>query len=101
MKPAKVTKRLRETARELARLRAELDVLDEQVAHLAQVERDAATDAAVAGTALAAREHRTAAEDLRRATRHRDEIAHRIADLTAEQDHLLELLQVDDTTRSP
>lgn len=85
-------KRLAETREEIARLRESLRVLDEQVGYQGSVAEEAATRAIVAGTPLADRERRTAAEDLRRLTRHRDELTGRIAALTAEQDDLLERL---------
>jgi glutathione S-transferase len=85
-------KRLVETREEIARLRENLRVLDEQVAYQGSVAEDAATRAIVAGTPLADRERREATEDLRRLSRHRDEVSEQITALTAEQDDLLERL---------
>lgn len=87
-----VRKRLAEARDEVRRLRETLRVLDEQLAYQQGVADDATTRAMVAGTPLADRERRDAAEDLRRLRRHRDETVGRIAELTAEQDALLDRL---------
>lgn len=87
-----VQKRLAEARDEVRRLREALRVLDEQVAYQQGVADDALTRATVAGTPLADRERRDAAEDLRRLRRQRDETARRIEELTAEQDALLDRL---------
>lgn len=87
-----VKKRLAEARDEVRRLRETLRVLDEQVAYQQGVADDATTRATVAGTPLADRERRDAAEDLRRLRRQRDETAARIEELTAEQDALLDRL---------
>ena len=85
-------KRLAEVRDEVRRLRETLRVLEEQVAYQQGVADDAGTRAAVAGTPLADRERRAAQEDLRRVRRQRDETGARIAELTAEQDSLLDRL---------
>lgn len=87
-----VRKRLAEARDEVRRLRETLRVLDEQLAYQQGVADDATTRAMVAGTPLADRERRDAAEDLRRLRRQRDETAARIEELTTEQDALLDRL---------
>lgn len=85
-------KRLEDTRTELQRLRAQLRVLDEQVVYVADVASEAETRAVVAGTPLADRERREAAEDLRRAQRERELLAQRIDALVDEQNSLLDRL---------
>ncbi len=87
-----VRKRLVDLGAELHRLREDLRILDEQVVYLTTVAEEAETRAVVAGTPLADRERRAAAEDLRRAQRQRDEVAAAERALVAEQDGLLERL---------
>jgi hypothetical protein len=84
-----VHKRLADVRREVLRARAQLRVLEEQVAYAEEVADDAATRALVASTPLADRERQGAAEDLRRVRRDRDETAARLDALLAEQDDLL------------
>lgn len=85
-------KRLTELRTRIERLRAGVRVLDEQVAYLGEQASEAETRALVSATPLADREHREAAEDLRRLRRERDENAVELAGLLAEQDRLLEKL---------
>jgi flagellar biosynthesis chaperone FliJ len=87
-----VEKRLSQVRSEMQHSRETLRVLDEQVAYLRGVADDAETRAAVSQTPLADRIHHDAMEDLRRVRRHRDETAAQIAELTAEQDQLLDRL---------
>jgi len=84
--------RLGQLRAEVVRVRAELQVLEEQAAHVAGIADDATGQAAVAGTPLADREQRMAQDDARRARRQRDEAAERLRHLTDEQDRLLERL---------
>ena len=90
--PSSITKRLEGVRADLAREREALRILDEQVAHVADVAADLEVRAVVAGTPLADREHQVAAGDVRRTRRQRDEVAARVAELAAEQDELLERL---------
>lgn len=85
-------RRLTDVRAEITRQREALRILDEQIAYQADVAADAETRALVAGTPLADRERRAAADDLRRVQRQRDEIAARVAELVSEQDDLLERL---------
>jgi hypothetical protein len=87
-----VGKRLADVRDEVRRLREALGILDEQLAHVADVADDAETRAVVSATPLADRERRQAADDLRRVRRERDETAGRIAELLVEQDALLDRL---------
>jgi flagellar biosynthesis chaperone FliJ len=87
-----VQKRLADLRHEIMRVKENLRVLDEQVAHAEDVADEAATRAVVASNPLADRERRAAAEDLRRVRRERDETAARLASLLDEQDRLLERL---------
>lgn len=85
-------RRLSDLRAESDRLRQRLAVLDEQLAYQQLLADDAATDAIVAQTPLAAREERAASEDARRTRRERQEVAERLQAVTAEQDELLERL---------
>ena len=72
--------------------RTQLRILEEQVTYQSEVADDARIRALVSETPVADRESRTAADDLRRLVRSRDESLLRLADLRAEQDGLLERL---------
>lgn len=84
------SKRLEEIRPELLRARESMRVLDEQVAFQAGIAAEAETNAVVAETPLAHREHREADGDLQRLQRQRNELRERIAALLAEQDELLD-----------
>lgn len=85
-------RRLSALREETERLRGRLAVLDEQLAYQQGVADQAAADAVVADTPLAAREERAADDDARRTRREREEVAARLDNLAAEQDALLEEL---------
>jgi cell division septum initiation protein DivIVA len=85
-------KRLAQVRDEIRHLRESLRVLDEQVSYQESVADDAETRAVVAQTPLADRERHEALRDLDRLRRQRREAADRIAELTAEQDDLLDRL---------
>jgi cell division septum initiation protein DivIVA len=85
-------KRLAQVRDEIRHLRESLRVLDEQVSYQESVADDAATRAVVAQTPLADRERHEALRDLDRLRRQRRETADRIAELTVEQDDLLDRL---------
>lgn len=87
-----VEKRLAQVRQEMARLRAELRVLDEQVTYAREFADDADTRAVVSQTPLADRERGDAQDGLRRVRRQHDEAVARVAELVAEQDALLERL---------
>ena len=82
--------RLRDINVEIADLRTEISILDEQIAFLNDVADDARIRAVVSETPLADREATEAAGDLVRLQRSRDEAARRIDVLLDEQDRLLE-----------
>ncbi|HVM19692.1 MAG TPA: hypothetical protein VM307_07010 [Egibacteraceae bacterium] len=77
---------------ELVRARESLRIVEEQVAYQQGVADDAETSAIVAETPLASRDHREATGDLRRLQREQDELRRRVAELSAEQDELLDRL---------
>jgi uncharacterized protein (DUF3084 family) len=87
-----VEKRLRQVREEMARLQAELRVVEEQVAYARELADDAETRAVVSQTPLADRERSDARDGLRRVRRQHEEAAARVAELLTEQDALLERL---------
>jgi predicted nucleic acid-binding Zn-ribbon protein len=87
---ARAERQLSALAAEIGDLRRQLAVLEEQVGFLEQVRDNAEVDAIVGGDPVSAREHRSAASDLARARRERDEVADRIRDRQAAQDRLLD-----------
>ena len=89
---ANLRKRLGDVRDEMARLRDQLSVLDEQIAHQQGVADEAATRAVVSSTPLADRERRIAEDDLRRTQRQREETGTRLAELNEESDALLDRL---------
>lgn len=87
-----VTERLRALSEEIARLRTEGGILDEQIAFQQEVAEDARIRAVVSETPLADREAREAAGDLTLLERSRAEVQADVQGLRAEQDRLLEAL---------
>lgn len=83
-------RRLRTLGVEVARLREQLRLADEQLAYVEGVADDARMQAVVSETPLAARDRGEAEEAVRRARAHRDETAGRLRDALAEQDRMLE-----------
>jgi hypothetical protein len=78
-------------------MRANLRVLEEQVAHLGEVADDAETRKIVAQTPLADRAWREAETDRARHARLRDEAREQIDELQRERDQLLDrLLDLED-----
>ncbi len=84
--------RLAALSNEIAEARTALRILDEQLTYIAEISEDARIRSLVAETPLADREAREARDDLERMRRSRDEAAHRVETLLAEQDRLLERL---------
>lgn len=78
--------------RRLAKLREELTITDEQLAHLADITDDSRIRAMVSETPLADEEHREAERTSSAMGRHRIELVASIARLEAEQDELLDRL---------
>jgi len=85
-----VERRLRAVGRRLAKLRGELAVADEQLAHFADITDDTRIRSLVSETPLADVEHRDAERTSSAMARHRAELVERIARLEAEQDDLLD-----------
>jgi flagellar biosynthesis chaperone FliJ len=88
-------RRLRELSAQLRELRRELELVDEQLASLADVADDARLRSLVSETPLAEREHREASRHADAMRRHRDEVVADIARLEQQQDELLDRLVAD------
>src|SRR3990170_238036 len=87
-----VERKLSEAAERLRQLRAELMVVDEQLASLTDAADDARLRAMVSETPMADREHRDAQKHADAMSRHRAELVAQIAELQRSQDELLERL---------
>ena len=85
-------RRLKALGRQLARLRADLSIADEQLAHFSDESDDARIRAMVSETPLAAAQEREAERHSSAMARHRDDLLGRISRLEAEQDDLLDKL---------
>lgn len=84
-----IERRLRSLSDEIAGLRAELSVLEEQLVFQREVMDESRVKALVAETPLADREFRIAEDDFRRVQRVRDDATARLQALRDEQDRLL------------
>jgi uncharacterized protein YbaP (TraB family) len=87
-----VEKRLSQSAERLKQLRAELEVVDEQLAFLADAADEARLRALVSETPLADKEHREAQKHAEAMSRRRSEIVTSITELERAQDELLDRL---------
>ena len=87
-----VERRITEVAGRLKRLRAELSVLDEQLAFLSDAADDARLRALVSETPLADREHHDAQKHADAMARARQDLLASIAQLERSQDELLDRL---------
>jgi cell division septum initiation protein DivIVA len=87
-----VERKLSESAERLRQLRAELNVVDEQLAFLADAADDARLRAMVSETPMADKEHREAQKHADAMTRHRTQLVTQIGELQKAQDELLERL---------
>ena len=87
-----VERKLSEAADRLRQLRAELNVVDEQLASLSDAADDARLRAMVSETPMADREHRDAQKHADAMSRHRAELISELAELQRSQDELLERL---------
>jgi hypothetical protein len=87
-----VERKLSESADRLRQLRAELAVVDEQLAFLADAADEARLRAMVSETPMADREHREAQKHADAMARHRSLLVGQIAELERSQDELLERL---------
>jgi chromosome segregation ATPase len=83
-------RRLSSVAERLKRLRVDLGIADEQLAHLVDEADDARVRALVSETPLAEQEHREARRQVEVMARHRDALSAEIAQLEASQDTLLD-----------
>jgi cell division septum initiation protein DivIVA len=87
-----VARKLSEAAERLRQLRAELGVVDEQLAFLTDAADDARLRAMVSETPMADKEHREAQKHADAMTRHRSQLVTQIGELEKAQDELLERL---------
>jgi len=90
-----VERRLAEVSDQLRRLRGELVVAEEQLAHFADLADDARLRSLVSETPLAEREHREARRHAEAMGRHRRELLAGIERLERLQDELLDRLVTD------
>jgi hypothetical protein len=87
-----VERKLSEAAERLRHVRAELAVVDEQLAFLTDAADEARLRAMVSETPMADREHREAQKHADAMARHRADLVSEIAELQRSQDELLERL---------
>lgn len=87
-----IERRLRETTDRLRRLREELQIVDEQLAHLSDEADDLGLRALVSETPGSTSEYREARRHADAMRSHRAEVASGIAELESRQDQLLEKL---------
>ncbi len=90
-----IERRLTEVGERLSRLRSDLAVAEEQLAHLVADADDARVRSLVSETALSERDHRGADRHARAMERHRDDLVAEIARLESTQDDLLDRLTAD------
>ena len=87
-----VERKLTQVSGRLKELRAELEVVDEQLASLAEAADDARLRALVSETPLADHEHHEAQKHADAMARWRDEVVASISELVRTQDELLDRL---------
>ena len=87
-----VEKRLSQSAERLKELRAELEVVDEQLLFLTEQADDARLRALVSETPLADQEHREAAKHAEAMNRRRQEIVAAVKEIQDTQNELLDKL---------
>ena len=90
MARSSLERRLSSVAERLKRLRVDLGIADEQLAHLVDEADDARVRALVSETPLAEQEHREARRQVEVMTRHRDDLVAEITQLEKSQDTLLD-----------
>ncbi|MEC9000494.1 MAG: hypothetical protein VYC56_09485 [Actinomycetota bacterium] len=90
-----IERRLTEVAQRLSRLRSDLDVAEEQLAHLVACADDARVRSLVSETAVSERAHRGAERHARAMEHHRDDLVAEITRLESTQDDLLDRLTAD------
>ena len=94
MSSRSVERKLRKAGARLSKLRDELVVIDEQLAHLVDDSEDARLRALVADNPAAALEHREAAGHSEAMAEHRRHVIAEINTLEARQDELLDELRL-------
>lgn len=87
-----IERKLADLSSEVRALRAELNILDEQLQHVIDEADDARLRSLVSETPLAASEHRDATKTVTAVRRDRDAKVKRMAKLEAKQDVLLDRL---------
>lgn len=92
MSKSLVERRLIEVSTELKKLRSELHVANEQLAHFADEAEDARMRSLVSETPGAGRDHREAEKHVAAMSRHRDELQAKVSTLEQSQDELLDRL---------
>ena len=92
-----VERRLTEVSTRLRQLQDDLQISDEQLAHLAEAADDARLRSLVSETPLADREHHDAQRHAEAMQRHRAELLAGIARLEQTQDELLDRLLAEST----
>ena len=92
MSRASIERKLTDISAELASLRSELTIIDEQLQHFVDTADDARLRSLISETPLAAREHREAAKAVAAMRRDREATLKRMAKLENKQDALLDQL---------
>jgi len=92
MSRASIERKLTDLSGQVARLKEELRIAEEQLQHFVDVADDARLRSLISETPLAAGEHREAAKTVVAMTRDRDAKVKRLAKLEAAQDTLLDEL---------
>jgi predicted nuclease with TOPRIM domain len=87
-----VERKLIELGDRLKRLRSELSIAEEQLAHFAEEAEDARIRSMVSETPLAEREYRDVRKHFEAMRRHRDEVRAEVTKLEQTQDELLDRL---------
>lgn len=90
MTQSRAERRLAELTDRLKRLRADLEVAEEQYLHFEDLAEDARLRALVSETPAAERQHRDAARQAETMARHRARLREEISSLEEQQDDLLD-----------
>jgi DNA-binding transcriptional MerR regulator len=99
MSKSSVERRLGQVAERLRKLRGELEVSAEQLAHLVETADDARLRALVSETPLADHDHRQAERHAEAMRRHRAKVEAEIARLERDQDDLLDRFVAESRSR--
>lgn len=95
MSRSMIQRRLLDVSERLRKVRAELQVNEEQVLYLEEEADEARLRAIVSETPLAAREEREARRHAETLARHRDDLRQAIEELEAERDALLDRMSAE------